>query len=509
MSFLTTARTRSHTHLGKLLDARRDAEESATDTAKRQLFDAVKHSYSQYVSRWLKQTPTPQQLAIAEALEKPPYRVLVPSANNQGKTWFVASYARQFFDRHPASVTLITATTAVQVRDGVFKELRRVSLSCPHFMPRATRVERAPDHYIHGFTAATADGFQGRHDRFLGIAFDEATGIHQEFWDRAGTMFGGHEGHWWLCTYNPNDPSSPAYAAEESGQWAIVRLSALEHPNVAAELQGLAPPVPSAIRLTRILDRLAAECRPVPAPLLPAASPAFEFPRGTGLWWEPTSTAFEAQVLGRWPMLPTESLMSPAMVDAAIARYIPVSALWQLAVGVDVARFGSDHTAIVVRRGPCVLHAELISKRDTKWINHRLTEVVAVYATDELERRRAPIYVDDTGGYGGGVVDHLTGHNVVPVNMSAKPPVRSERYSRVRDYLWLNLAEIFAAGAIDLTRLDDTTHRRLRSELVAPRSRFDEFGRRKVEPKSQIKQRLGFSPDLADALGLTFFEVGT
>ena len=44
----------------------------------------------------------------------------------------------------------------------------------------------------------------------------------------------------------------------------------------------------------------------------------------------------------------------------------------------------------------------------------------------------------------------------------------------------------------------------LKAELSAPTYSFDNRGLLKLESKDKIKERLGSSPDLADALALTF-----
>ena len=45
---------------------------------------------------------------------------------------------------------------------------------------------------------------------------------------------------------------------------------------------------------------------------------------------------------------------------------------------------------------------------------------------------------------------------------------------------------------------------RLKSELSVPRYWYDGTGRIVLEPKDRIRERLGASPDIADALALTF-----
>lgn len=511
--------------LGKILgDARRAAGARDGDAAshrgraRRYIADPVG-----YAGDVLGVSLTPQQQQIARALLEPPYRVLVPSANNTGKTFLAATLASWFHDNFTPSIVQATAPTARQVHDLLFKELRglrgNVAGASAGFAPKADRLERSPAHFVNGFTARDADSFQGTHAEFLGLVFDEATGIDDEFWRRAATMWNGDLGHWWLAIYNPNDAGSPAYAAEESGLWRVIRLSALEHPNLAAELRGEPPPVPSAIRLRGVLARIKSECEPVAAsdadPLTdflfpPAASPAASPVVGEPQWYRPKTPAFEAQVLGRWPLIPTQGLFSPALVDKCAAASRHVEPDWMPQVGVDVARFGGDKSAIAVRRGPCLLHVETHSRRDTAFLALRIRELLEQFAIQIVgyDKRgelisRIPVVVDGTGGYGGGVVDQLPGCAVADLSMSAASP--DPRVLRMRSYLWFRLAELAHAGLLDLSRLDADTLRQLRGDLVAPRYRIDEQNRKVLEPKHQIKDRLGRSPDVGDAVALAYY----
>lgn len=461
----------------------------------------------EYARDHLGRVLTPKQVEILDALERPPHRVLARSANTQGKTFVAALKCSHFYDTARPSITLATAPTYDQVRDLLFRELRTLRRSSSGFLPKDTRLQDAPDHFVHGISTNHPDRFQGRHAERLGLVFDEATGIDPAFWARGETMFESHGGHWWLCTYNPNDSASPAYLAEESGGWALVVLSALEHPNVLAELRGDPPPIPSAVRLETLLRRMAAECEEVPPHATPDPAEHFEFPVGSGQWWRPTTPDFEAQILGRWPVSPTAALFSPFLAEQCLTAARQVDPLWQIAVGCDVARFGDDLTAIAVRCGPCLLSLETHAKVSTTWVADRLRAVVAEtlsrLGVDKKRSTSIPILVDDTGGYGAGVIDQLAGFNAVGVNASAESP--DPRFPNTRTYLWCNLANLARAGALDLSRLAGSDRAAVRQELTAARYWVDTRGRRVVEPKAHVKERLRRSPDRVDAVGLAYY----
>lgn len=471
-----------------------------------------RHDVAAYCRDVLRREPTPGQVAIWDAVLKPPYRVLVPSANAQGKTFAGACFASWFYDTFDPSTCLITAPTYVQVRDLMFKELR--TLRPPHgFLPRDTRLESSWNHFVHGFTAATADGFQGRHADAMSLIFDEATGVHRDFADRGKTMWKAHDGHYWLCFYNPNDPSTWVYEAEESGQWATVRLSALDHPNVIAQLRGEPPPVSGACVLEQVVARLLSECETVADGdadsatdfIFPAtSSPLCAFSElRSPRWWRPATQAFEAQVLGRWPLLPAGSLFTPAMVARCSALGLLILPEWEVVIGCDVARFGDDRTAFAVRKGPVLLHAETASKRDTSWIADRLVRMAHEWTPSVEAAREVRVVIDATGGYGGGVADQLADRlPVIELAMSAKSP--DPAIFLMRSYLWFRLAQLAAAGLLDLSRLPPGPLQELRGDLIAPKYRHGD-GPKRVEPKDQIKARLKRSPDLGDAVALCYY----
>jgi hypothetical protein len=71
--------------------------------------------------------------------------------------------------------------------------------------------------------------------------------------------------------------------------------------------------------------------------------------------------------------------------------------------------------------------------------------------------------------------------------------------ARLRDELWLAAKEWLETRAVRLPKDDD-----IRAELIGPTYSFTSNGKIKVEGKSEMKKRGMRSPDLADALCLTF-----
>ena len=106
-------------------------------------------------------------------------------------------------------------------------------------------------------------------------------------------------------------------------------------------------------------------------------------------------------------------------------------------------------------------------------------------------------FVDGTGGYGAGVVDALiqAGHTPQEIHFSGEPV--DKRYANKRAEMWFSMANWIKRGG-SLPPMPEIVR-----EFTAPTYTFKN-GRFLLEPKEQIKKRMGFSPDVADALALTF-----
>lgn len=187
------------------------------------------------------------------------------------------------------------------------------------------------------------------------------------------------------------------------------------------------------------------------------------------------------------------ALITIDAVSDAIAREYRMEQLAQSVriIGVDVAYTGSDKTAIIRRQGLVAWPPLVMENVDPMQVTGRLLAEIAAFKPDA-------VFVDDTGGYGSGVVARLRelGHTVVGVQFGGKAD--DPRYRNKRTEMWMRLRDwIMEGGKIP----DDMA---LKNDLVAPTYKIPSTGVVELEPKDKIKERLGRSPDIADALALTF-----
>lgn len=160
-------------------------------------------------------------------------------------------------------------------------------------------------------------------------------------------------------------------------------------------------------------------------------------------------------------------------------------------LGVDPARFGNDRSVIFRRQG-LVAYEPLVYRGIN---NMDLAGHVA--AQMELHNPEA-VFID--AGAGSGVIDRLRqlGHDVFEINFGGK--ATNAKYVNKRTEMWYELADWIKAGG-SIPNSND-----LKLELATPTYKFDAANRLALESKDDIKKRLpdGGSPDLADALALTF-----
>jgi hypothetical protein len=159
-------------------------------------------------------------------------------------------------------------------------------------------------------------------------------------------------------------------------------------------------------------------------------------------------------------------------------------------LGVDIARQGDDCSAIARRQGMVAFPIRLLKIPDTMH--------VATQVSNELDTHNADAcFVDETGGYGAGVVDALRqiGRDPVGVQFGGSP--LDARYFNKRSEMAFELSNwVKSGGALPHDP-------ELAEELCAMTYAFQRDKFRLCE-KSDIKSAIGRSPDRFDALILTF-----
>jgi len=202
-------------------------------------------------------------------------------------------------------------------------------------------------------------------------------------------------------------------------------------------------------------------------------------------------------VFGKFPPGSLNTLIGPDECREATRRAYRADDVAGAArvLGVDVARFGDDASVIFPRQG-------LVAHRPLKFRNLDGTQGAGVVARKWKEWGADAVFIDDTGGWGASWIDNLRriGHQPVGVGFAARP--NDPRYDNKRTEMYFDAIEwIRAGGALPPFETPGVP------ELIAALSQTTysfRGDRLLLEPKEQIKARLGYSPDDADAFALTF-----
>lgn len=197
-------------------------------------------------------------------------------------------------------------------------------------------------------------------------------------------------------------------------------------------------------------------------------------------------------VFGQFPPSSLNSLLGPDEVNAAMKRSPREDAysFAQKRLGIDVARFGDDRTVIFPRQGLAAFRPVILRQQDTVAIAARAMVAITRWGAEVT-------LIDDTGHWGHGVIDNLRTGGYAPIGIQFHAPAIDPRYKNRRAEMWIQMAEWVKRGGA-LPNIPELVR-----ELTAPTYTFLN-GKFQLEDKDQIKEKLGSSPDLADALALTF-----
>lgn len=424
----------------------------------------------------------------------------VPSSHGPGKSWCAARIATHWIDAHPPleAFVVTTAPTDPQVKAILWREIqrahRRGNLTGRITQDAQWKISdelvafgRKPADIAADSDGDTITAFQGIHARFVLVIFDEAAGIPKPLWNAAHSLLTNADARF-LAIGNPDDPNSefahicagadPRAGGMSLRGWNVIPISLFDTPNFTGE------DVPEELR-----------------PYLPSQAWLDSFVLNVG---GPGTAIYTSKVDGLFPSDAKDGVVPWSWVarcrgDEATQRIGPLRVPVELGVDVGASDNG-DLTVIRERQG---------MRAGRRWTEQSSDpEVVAAKVVQAAQESGAVRIKVDAIGVGWSLVAllrrDLPGVTVdaVVVSEEAPPGPDGEVYVNLRAALWWEVGRgLSHSRAWDLTEIDDRTI----ADLTEPRWWEDRAGRIQVEPKDQVRKRLGRSPDDADALLLAFY----
>jgi len=416
---------------------------------------------------WKKQ----QEIARSVLVERNK-KTAVRSCHDAGKSFITARIGLFYLITNEDSIVVTTAPSWTQIREILWREIRSAYNSAVIEIGGSlltTKLTFGDDWFAIGLATRKEGESSEVAERMLGfhsptgkilILVDEGSGVEEPIWGAIDGLLTS-EGAQLLAIGNPyRKTGSFANLFKSKGVYKI-HIRDTDIPNIKENktvIPGLMSP---------------------------------DYPREMAEKYGADSDIYRIKVRGEFPRAETDTLIPLGHIEDAFLREADPAGEKKL--GVDVARYGDNFTVFVVRQGKKVLRKEKHSKKDTMSTAGRTIKIMENEGVDPRE-----VYVDDIG-VGGGVVDRLRekGYPVNGVNVGASAKdeehfanIRAENYWAVKH--WIREA--------DLPRDDDF----YQLANVKYRWSSERRGQLRIEGKDEMKKRGLDSPDVADALMLTF-----
>jgi len=419
-----------------------------------------------FVQEVLGVEPLPYQAEFLDAIASGERKISIRSGHGTGKSTAASWAMLWYFLMHYPNKVVVTAPTSSQLFDALFAELKRWINELPESLQsvlnvKSDRVEHMSaqsEMFISARTsrAETPEALAGVHSEHVMLVVDEASGVPEQVFEAAAGSMSGHSATTIMLS-NPTRSSGTFFESQTrmADSWWTRRWSCVDSPLVSDEF------------VQEMRERYGEE-----------------------------SNAYRIRVLGEFPLADDDTIIPYHLIENATHRDVQIdeestTVVW----GLDVARFGTDKTALCKRQGPVV--SEIMAWQGLD-LMQTVGRVVAEYEALPPSRQPKQILVDSIG-VGSGVVDRLRelGLPVRGVNV-AEAPSMGDTYLNLRSELWFKTKAWLEDRSCKLPK-----NEKLIAELSSIRYSFTSSGKMKAESKDEMRKRGLTSPDLADALCLT------
>lgn len=465
--------------------------------------------YKAFAEEVLKQTWWWKQDEIGQAIHRS-NRIVVYGAHGCSKTQTSGGVVTAFLHMYPTATVITTAPGKEQVLNETWREIRKQikkadCLLLPGLKPKESFWDVDADRFAQGYSTDTFNAFRGKHGENMLFVFEEAQGIPEWALEEAINMCTSPNNKI-VVMFNPVIRAGWTYeiATNRKLGWTVVRLNAMEHPNVVTGKM-LYPGGPSRAWID---ERVQAWCQPIEPEDVQTGD--FQWPENSGVWWRPGPT-FQCRVLGQFPDEGEESLIPLTWIQNARTNAKPIDTSLPVDIGMDVAYSGGDSCVVVSRIGPSLIGRRKWQGRDPAKSLKSLCDVIKGY--NEQGMRVGQVAIDAIGigsGVAYGLMEKvgeglLQVDRVLPVMVSERAN-NAELYTYRREELAYELAERFRQGQVDGSRYPKEAMDDFEAQAVQIERKRDSRLRHTIDSKDVIRQKYGHSPDDFDAMVLCYMD---
>jgi hypothetical protein len=385
-------------------------------------------------------------------------KIAVASGNGIGKSALINWILEWFMSTRPHAQIVVMANTLPQLSNKTWRELakwHKLSINKDWFVWTATKFY-AKEHPETWFAAATPwseehpEAVSGTHEKDVLVLMDEASGISDVIWeyiDPAMTTPGAV----WIAFGNPTRNNGRFFEC----------FNKFKHRWVTRQIDS---------RNCKKADKATIRN-----------------------WIEDygeDSDYVRVRVKGQFPRASDRQFISSDIVNRAVKYEAKGWESQPKLMGVDVARFGDDQSVILIRQGRKIPSIRRFREMEVS----KLATLVVEAANEE---KPSAIFIDSVG-IGAGVVDMVRRLGVDCIEVNAGSADCHPKYRNKRAEMWAEMRQWLKLGA------EIPDDKELIQDLTGPEYDYTNTQRLYLERKVDMKKRGLSSPDVADALALTF-----
>ena len=447
-------------------------------------FEKVQDYYwdkpTEFMEDFLDLIPDKKQSEICESV-RDYKRTAVRSGQGVGKSAIVSGIVVWWLITRPYAKIIATAPNMTQLNTVLWAEIGKwLDGSILNQFITKTKTKM----YMNGYedtwfafpkTATTKEGIAGQHAKYLLVICDEASGIDDEILETLLGTISGSENRI-LFISNPTRNSGVYYDAFHKNADTFNCLHIDSRECVRVDKENIA-----------MIAKAYGE----------------------------DSNVFKVRVTGDFPTEEDDIFIQLYEVENAIrAKEVDNGVHGVIRIGLDVARHGSDSTILAPNYSGNITkiikqHGNATTKTVGETIKLAKDERARIKKQYNLEEEpRVIVYIDDIG-VGGGVTDQLREQKemqslewlyIVPVNVAKH--IDSDYWYDATTYIYAAVKQAIKEDKLSLP--DDSE---MVSQFTCRKKAMMSDGRTQIEPKKKMKERGLKSPDITDAIALTFWPI--
>lgn len=433
--------------------------------------------------------PTWQQAEVLALAQRGEPRISVKSGKGPGKTSISVLFGLWCTLRHYNALTMVTAPTMRQAKEVWLAECRRLVERADPALKQFIEVTNtrvfiagSQDWGVKLITATKEENAQGIHNDNLTFIVEEASGVDRPIMNAIETTVTNKNARV-LAIGNPNtrDCAFFDYFNRFRHRWACLTLNTEDSAKIIVERNGQPEPMVSPDLLAYLEEKFGRD-----------------------------SDVYRISVLGEFPLSDPNCVISAEQAEAGTRTdMLRTARLLQKHTGkparqfgIDLARFGSDESAVYRRAGNSVVEWQSFSRRDP---SHVIDYAFRLQLDADWHNKEC-LYIADAGGIGQGIMHkfHDADKRIVEFHNQGVA-AQSQRYDNKITEAWFNVADLFKKKQIHIPN-----DNRLIQQLVTRQYHTTKKGKLILESKDDYKKRStdeeGGSPDRADALVMAYYD---